>query len=157
MSNIEAAGFIIIKKIHEKSQSPDKKLLPEFENKDYQFLLLKSAKHVEWGFPKGHTMGEEKILQSAYRELEEETGLSINDVQLLSDTPVSAEYQIDLPAEKGMKKVYYYQAQTLNPEIKLSEEHTEFAWVTSAQAYDLLEHDNMKQLIKYFCQKFPKL
>ena len=42
-----------------------------------RWLLLKSTKHGEWGFPKGHQDPGETTLQTALRECVEETGISL--------------------------------------------------------------------------------
>ena len=41
---------------------------------DAQFLLILDG-HGNWGFPKGHVEGKEKLLATARREVAEETGL----------------------------------------------------------------------------------
>jgi ADP-ribose pyrophosphatase len=45
--------------------------------RDQGDILIVQDRHNNWGFPKGHPDGEESPKETAIRELEEETGLTI--------------------------------------------------------------------------------
>ena len=46
-------------------------------NDQPQYLLLKSATSNFWGFPKGHVEGNETDIETAVREIREETSLNV--------------------------------------------------------------------------------
>jgi len=68
--------------------------------------LHKGGKH--WGFPKGHQDPGETDLETATRELKEETGLEIET--LLLDVPYEETYTFYKFHEKVQKTVSYYPA-----------------------------------------------
>lgn len=49
---------------------------------DYYILCVKNHKSGDWGLPKGTPEGDEKPLETAKRELREETG--IEDIEIIS-------------------------------------------------------------------------
>ena len=55
-------------------------------NEDKQILIAKRYKKKTWQFPQGGINKNETIIDAMYRELNEEVGLSKNDVQILSQT-----------------------------------------------------------------------
>ena len=77
-------------------------------------MFLKRTAYVkkhagEWDLPGGHVHEGEDILDGLRREVKEETGLSINNVEKVKDV--------------GSKK--YYKAELPIGKIKLSSEHSE--------------------------------
>jgi len=57
-----------------------------------EFLLMR---HVDrWDLPKGHVDPGETDLQCAYRELLEETGIAMNDVERLEGFRYTTQYQV---------------------------------------------------------------
>jgi len=81
---------------------------------DQKVLFLKRTAYVkkhagEWDLPGGHVHEGEDILDGLRREVKEETGLSINNVEKVKDV--------------GSKK--YYKAELPIGKIKLSSEHSE--------------------------------
>jgi len=75
MRKIRACGFLIVR-----GQPID------------SFLLMKHAKR--WDLPKGHVDGDESDLQCAYRELEEETGLSAEQVERIPGFEFRTTYEL---------------------------------------------------------------
>ena len=79
----------------------------------YELLLIKHKSGGHWSFPKGHVESGENELQTALREIKEETGL---DVRLMDGFRQSVEY---FPKPHVKKQVvYFWQARkqmTLSP------------------------------------------
>lgn len=48
------------------------------KDNNYQFLIIKGANEGSWGFPKGHIEDDENEVQTAVREVKEETNIDIN-------------------------------------------------------------------------------
>ncbi|MEM6257491.1 MAG: NUDIX domain-containing protein [Planctomycetota bacterium] len=71
-----------------------------------EFLLVQH-KAGHWSFPKGHPEAEEDALQTARRELAEETGLS--PLQVLSNPSFSESYEFTKRSGKQvLKRVTYF-------------------------------------------------
>jgi 8-oxo-dGTP diphosphatase len=105
-----------------------------------RFLLLRAAKHREWGFPKGHQDPGEDLLATARRECQEECGI----VDAVID-PSSFELCYRLP-DGRLKRVVYYGATTATATVTLSTEHTESIWCTANQVRELLPYEGLVRL-----------
>ena len=44
-------------------------------------MLIKNKRSANWGFPKGHIEGIESELETALREISEETGLTVRNLK----------------------------------------------------------------------------
>ena len=119
----------------------------KIEGKIY-FLLIRCRTSGWWVFPKGHVENEDNLLQTALREIYEETGL--NDLQQIHDYLEI----ISFINHKGNKKnVHHYLFKTEKEKIILSEEHTEFKWLSFSEAYNLVDHENQKRILKFAYEK----
>jgi 8-oxo-dGTP pyrophosphatase MutT (NUDIX family) len=121
-------------------------------NKDKKFLITKRAAHKKvhpnrWTVPGGKVAVDDykdlpqSVPQAWYypfenslrREIREEVGLEIKDIQFLIDMVLSAS---DIPI-----LVLSYIAEYVSGDVKLDEDTVEYAWVTAkeAETYDLIE------------------
>lgn len=99
----------------------------------FRYLLLKSFNF--WDFPKGQVEEGEKPLETALREVWEET--TIRDLTF----PWGQDYYETEPYFRGKKVARYYLAETrrrsirlpINPEIGRPE-HSDWAWFTRSEA-----------------------
>ena len=87
----------------------------KIENNEILFLLIYSRRNKEWGFPKGHIEPNETELETAKREIKEETG--ITDLNFVKDFCCCDTYKIKgtLSTTKNRiidKNVIYYLAST---------------------------------------------
>ena len=138
MNNINeeiSVGAIIYKKINENSL----------------FLLVYSARNKEWGFAKGHIEQNETELQTAKREIEEETG--IKNITFVKNFRETDSYKIKgtLPSTKNRiinKKVVYYLC-CANEEFKrISDEEIDMCeWLNYNEAISLLKYDKQKEIL----------
>lgn len=78
-------------------------------DEEWHVLLIKHVKGNYWAFPKGHGEGKEEPLESATRELLEETGLNI--VKLLSSESLCEHYNFVARGEQIHKSVTYFIAE----------------------------------------------
>ena len=109
--------------------------LKQFEGIWKVFVILHKEGH-HWGFPKGRKNPGEQPLQSAQRELFEETGLKV--VKLISPDPLIEDYSFRHQRKPQRKRVYYFIAE-VEGDIRLQpEEIREGKWLPLAQAAESL-------------------
>jgi 8-oxo-dGTP pyrophosphatase MutT (NUDIX family) len=109
-----------------------------FRRTDQGIRLLMLRAYRNWDFPKGIVDPGEEQLDTARREVREETGLS--EIEF----PFGEEFKETLPYS-GQKIARYYLAETtehdielpVSPELKRPEHH-EFRWVSFDEAQELL-------------------
>ncbi len=93
-----------------------------------RILLMKRAKHEQrpgvWEFPLGRIEKGETSIEAAKREIKEETSLS------LEPKFIGMVERFDGENNEEYKPVSCFVATTDSEEIKLSDEHDEFKWVT---------------------------
>ena len=115
------------------------------ENNKVLYLLLKYG-WGHWGFIKGHIEPGEKEIDAARREAKEEAG--IEDLEFIFGFREKIEYTYTLRGEKRHKTVYYYLAETKQSEVKLSYEHTDYAWLPYEKALKRITYDNDREVLK---------
>jgi len=114
------------------------------EGPDIYVLLIvhKGGKH--WGFPKGHKDPGETDMQTAERELREETGLSVT--KWLSNRPYVETYTFYKFHEKIQKKVSYFPA-FVEGELSLQlDEIVDSRWVPIGNAKEHLTFKEAKEI-----------
>lgn len=110
------------------------------------YLVIKHAAG-HWELPKGHADLGESWRQTALRELHEETG--IGNIQLIPGFARQIRY-VFRDRKKGVvhKTVYFALGQTGSTAIRLSDEHTEYAFLPFAQAIERLTHASTRALLR---------
>ena len=107
-----------------------------------EVLLIKHRVGGHWSFPKGHMESGETELQTALREVKEETGLTI-DVQ--SGFRESVQYY---PHPNVYKQVVYFLAKAVTQEVHMQQEEVcETAWMPINDASDAVSFDNDRHLV----------
>lgn len=81
------------------------------EGGDWYVFLIQHQKGRHWSFPKGHKEEGETAMQTATRELLEETALSIK--RILHSEPFVEIYQFRKEGQPVTKKVSYFLAETV--------------------------------------------
>lgn len=109
-----------------------------------QFLLLKNRRGF-WGFPQGHKEKGETELQTLVREVQEETGINDLDIQSHIGKIMYSFFKGD--GMRSEKEVSFYFAITSTRQVRISEEHADFTWVTLKDAFGLLDHAKLKQIL----------
>jgi len=110
----------------------------------------------EWGFPKGRRNNNEKNLQCALREFNEETSLNKDDILILNKL---YPFNETFTGTDGImyKHVYFIAMKDKNVEIELSKLSYEIGaikWVKFNEALDLIRpyHSERKKIIKELIQ-----
>ena len=109
------------------------------------FLLL-HYRSGHWDFPKGHVEKGESEVETALRELHEETG--ITDAGLLDGFRERVEYGFRRGDRSVRKEVIYYVACTAAEGVKLSHEHQAFEWLPAEMAEKRLTYENSRKLLR---------
>lgn len=111
----------------------------------WSLLLVQLHSGRHWGFPKGHAEPGELPLQTAARELKEETGLLL--AQLLSEQGWMDGYQLPHPTQEGFidKKVVYFLALVSGTELCDAAEVMDSRWLPIDQVESHLTYEGLKQ------------
>ena len=107
-----------------------------------KILVIKQVKG-HWGFPKGHVEEGETEVQTAIREIKEETNL---DVKIDESKRFVERYS---PEEGIEKDVVFFVAKKVGGEIKVQEEEvTETKWVAPIEAMEILTYESSKRILE---------
>ena len=124
-----------------------------------EFLLIQhptksNGDEGHWDFPKGHVEGNETELETAKRELIEETG--IVNFRLFDGFRHRIEYNFQKGNEMVLKEVIFFLAESNTKEVVLSSEHQNFVWLNEDLAHNKLTYTNAKEVlaaVKIFLEK----
>jgi 8-oxo-dGTP pyrophosphatase MutT (NUDIX family) len=124
----ESAGFVVFQ---------------QAENRLY--LLLDYGHH--WDYPKGHLDPGETPMQAALRELKEETG--IGDATVIDGFGQEISYFFR-DKKKGLvrKKVTFFLARIETDQVKLSREHTGYAFEPFEAAVKKLTFPSAREVLR---------
>lgn len=107
-----------------------------------EILLIKHVNSGHWSFPKGHVEGNETELETARREIKEETGLDVILDQTFRETVTYS------PRRDTQKVVVYFLALARNYDyVPQEEEIAEIRWVDILRATRLLTYENDKTIV----------
>ncbi|MFI0434271.1 MAG: bis(5'-nucleosyl)-tetraphosphatase [Parachlamydiaceae bacterium] len=124
---------------------------------EWQILLIQHHSG-HWGFPKGHPEIGETPLQTAKRELNEETGLIIES--LLSSEYLVEHYFFTFHGHRVSKTVHYYIALVTGNLVIQEIEIKNSQWVSLPQAFDIMTFKEGKRLcfeVTEFLKSFNKI
>jgi 8-oxo-dGTP pyrophosphatase MutT (NUDIX family) len=107
-----------------------------------KILLIKHNKG-HWSFPKGHVEGNETEVETAIREVKEETNL---DIHIYVNIKTIITYS---PKEGVMKDVVYFLGASKNNNVVLQEsEVCEYKWLSYEDAMEMITYDDDKDALK---------
>lgn len=110
-------------------------------NKLYILLLKHNQGH--WSYPKGHVEAYESELETALREVKEETNL---DVRIDNNFRKIITYQ---PSENAMKDVVYFVATPTNHKIIAQEEEiSQIQWFDYEKAQKIITYEEDRKLLE---------
>ncbi len=115
---------------------------------EIRYLVISSAvtKREHWEFPKGGVEEGEREIETALRELWEETGVS--DVELLPGYREPIRYIYRRAEGLVFKQVVYFIGRVNDPTITPREEEVkDYRWATFEEARSLLRHGNARELL----------
>lgn len=104
-------------------------------------VIQQAAGH--WGFPKGHVEDGETEVETAIREIKEETNL---DVEIDESHRYVEHYS---PKEGVEKDVVLFVAKMIGGEIKAQEEEVQkIKWLSYEDAIQTITYDNSRSVLK---------
>ncbi|MGN1417351.1 MAG: bis(5'-nucleosyl)-tetraphosphatase [Oscillospiraceae bacterium] len=107
-----------------------------------EILLIKHLNSGHWSFPKGHVEEGETEIQTALREIKEET-----DIDVMID-PTFRETVTYFPKKETQKVVVYFMAKAKNFDFTPQEtEIADIRWVDICHAASLLTYENDKTIV----------
>lgn len=107
-------------------------------------VLIIKQNNGDWGFPKGHMEENETEIETARREVKEETNI---DVEIISDKKYTMEYYTD---KGNLKQVVLFLAYPKNFDLKPQQSEIDIIkWVSIETALNLLTFDNSKKALTY--------
>ena len=115
-----------------------------------EFLLIQhptksNGDDGHWDFPKGHVEGNETELETAKRELIEETGIA--EFRIFNGFRHRIEYNFSKDNRIVSKEVIFFLAESNIKYVKLSSEHQYFIWLNFNLAYSKLTYVNAKEVL----------
>ena len=136
-------------------------IIYRMENGAPYYLLLhyppaNEGKRGQWGFAKGHVEAGETEIQTARREIAEETGLKdlkfIPGFKQIEKYFFRKNYGLEGEARKKapwvFKLVVFFLSETITKDVKISHEHTGFVWLPIAEAVKKTTFKNSKKLLE---------
>lgn len=108
-----------------------------------EILLIKHVRSGCWSFPKGHMEPGENEMQTAIREIKEETNIDVS-----IDDPSFRQVVVFNPRRDINKEVVYFLARAVTFECERQEEEiADVRWVEIGQAGAVLNYDNDRLLV----------
>ncbi len=109
----------------------------------FEILLVKHINGGHWSFPKGHVEEGESDIETAYREILEETGISV----YIDDA--FREILTYSPQKDVIKDVVFFIATPKQGNLAAQpEEIMEARWVTADEAKEILTHESNREVLR---------
>jgi len=113
------------------------------DKENLEFLIISHNSDGHWGFPKGHVEEGENEEETALREINEETGLTVS---LTSGFRVSIEYAIK---QETMKEVVFFLAKVQDETVNIQvEELQDYKWANFEDAKEIVTYESSKRVLE---------
>jgi 8-oxo-dGTP pyrophosphatase MutT (NUDIX family) len=119
------------------------------------FFLLLHYHGGHWDFAKGKVEEGEKLIETARREIGEETG--ITNVVISSDFHEEIKYTFSHEQKIIHKKVIFFLAETETKDVTISHEHIDHVWLTFEDAMNKITYENARNILDKANRKIKSL
>ena len=109
---------------------------------DVEVAVVHRPRYDDWSLPKGKADAGETALETALREVAEETGFQARPGAELG----TSRYQ----SLKGPKIVRYWEMEAVDGEFRPGDEVDQLRWLPPDQAIELLSYDRDRQILRRF-------
>lgn len=120
------------------------------KEKGINYLLLYKEANENynslWVFPRGNIEEKESEMETAKREIFEETG--IKDLKFVDGFKEKIFWFYKKDGKIIYKEAMFFLAETKIKEVKLSEEHNDYKWCKLKEAMKLLKFKNVKEILE---------
>ncbi len=125
-------------------------IIPYYEDAAGRRYLLIRHRAGHWDFPKGHAEAQEEPLEAAKRELKEEAGVDLAEVQEAPAYLTRYSFTDRRTGGSVEKTVTYYIGRVANPtEARVQpEEIAEYRWEELGAAQSLLTYEQSRELLR---------
>lgn len=107
-----------------------------------EILLIKHINSGHWSFPKGHVEAGETEIETAMREIKEETGIDVIIDQSFREIVTYS------PRRDTHKEVVYFIAKAKNTDYTPQEDEiADIKWVEISRAGSVLAYENDKSIV----------
>ncbi|MDB5188110.1 MAG: hydrolase [Candidatus Kaiserbacteria bacterium] len=126
-------------------------ILFHFDGSENPLVLLVQHTDGHWGMPKGHVESNESLLQTAVRELREETG--VDKIEMISGITLTESYSYEREGIQYDKQVVYFVAVANTrslPEREnvFKQEIPDVLWVPFQEALIILSHEESREVLR---------
>jgi bis(5'-nucleosidyl)-tetraphosphatase len=137
-----------ITKVNKNTAETSAGVIPILHRKKEVLYLLVQHRGGHWSFPKGRAEEGETEIETARRELKEETG--ITEVELSSEPVFVDTYECKKDGVLVAKTVNYYLGKVASDSaIKIQEEEIkDFAWLSFEKTLDRITFKSTKQILE---------
>jgi len=114
--------------------------------RDEREVLMVQQYGETWSFPKGHREDGESLLQCAYRELREETGIDAG-IDWVAVSPVFSYSRESIRGEKEMKEIWLYPANLVeqHPDSTLHSDDDAITAIEWVDVFDVCDRLDAKE------------
>ena len=112
-------------------------------NPERQLFLIIKMLNGNWGFPKGHTENQETDIQTAIREVTEETGINI---KILDGFKKSIKY---IPFPEVLKEVIFFIGITEEEKVTIDKDEIEdYMWCSYEEALKMITYKPQRDIME---------
>lgn len=124
-----------------------------------KILVLKQENSFEWGLPKGHQEEGEELIETAFREVQEEVNINKEEIEILKDSEgnlLNSSFDYTSPVSGNTRRIIIFLGLTKKNPI-ISNEHCGFAWCDIEEGKTYLKFEDIQKCVNELFSKYVSL